>query len=324
MPVTADPLRHAPPAIHVDTNGFPWSVASSSQPLENGSIAVMLVVKATYSLEEGGLKALEASEAVKAADAWAAEPGLSNLDAVCELSVPSMRRQYYVQGAVPIPSRGNAPVDVGFQFRLASGEAGEKWITLTPPARWQSHLGFRRPRFETWTGEPLPLDWSLAYGGVCPVSGLHHPENPAGRGFRTRGRPEENEELPCFHPPGQVWTRPAQATEAVGLSALPVRREGDVLRAPEDQCLDGEWQVGDEISLQGLTGKRSGEVEHFVLPAFQPQAVLIQGRHAQPLKGRVDTLTLDTTERHLNLLWRSAFTFQPCVDQVHIVIGDRI
>jgi hypothetical protein len=319
MPVTADPLRTAPPAIIVDSEVDAWSTALTSKPEEDGSISVLLVVKAGFSIDDGELRPLDKAEPVVAADSWEGEPGLSNLSAAGEVATPSERRQCYVLGEVPTPVHGSAPVDIGLRFDLNSGRH-ERMVTITPPGHWKSSLGFRRPEFEPWSGEPLAIDWTLAYGGVCPVTGLYHPENPAGCGFRTRGRPEEREAVPRFHPAGQVWSRPGKETQAAGLGPMPVRREGDSLRAPAEQCFDGEWQAGETLELIGLTGNQSRWVEALELPSFRPRPVLMQGRHGQPLAGRVDTLVVDSAAGTLSLLWRCAFSFRPVADPIRVVI----
>ena len=91
--MTADPPRHAPPAIIVDSEVDSWSTALTSKPEEDGSISALLVVKAGFSIDDRELLPLDKAEPVEPADKWDGEPGLSNLAAAGEVASPSERRQ---------------------------------------------------------------------------------------------------------------------------------------------------------------------------------------------------------------------------------------
>ena len=303
------------------SNRTKWSVSAAPVPQSDGTTRLLIAIKSGHAIDDAGVTPLDETPEVVPADEWADEPGCSHLSGAAELGPPAPGRQFYLQGSMPVPDGGRSPAEAAMTITSAGGERlAERRIAATPPARWRAVMGMRRVEYDEWDGQALPLDWSLAYGGICPRTGLYHPENPAGVGFRRRGRPQDGEPLPRFHPANAIWKRAWAKSEPSGLGPLPVREPQDPRRTPREQRLPGEWEPGDQVTMRGLAGTTPDTVVDFRLPPFRPVVQLVHGRHFRRVEGRCDTLVVDTTVPACYLLWRSEIVYRPGGDSPALVV----
>jgi hypothetical protein len=183
--------------------------------------------------------------------------------------------------------------------------------------------------------QPLPLCYESAYGGSDP----RKPEavyaaNPVGQGYSRTSRHHPALRVPQieqgtdwlqsltqrpapagFGPLAQGWTPRSALTPEIdeaalsqGLCPFAADLAPDLYNAaPQDQRFETPFQGDETLFLQGLVAGADPRGLLVRLPGERPTAWLAHSEtHQRELTLTCDTLSIDTDEQALYLLWRCA------------------
>ena len=293
--------------LDLDCRVAGWKAAMRT--LQDGLARYLVVIRADYSLKEGGsLEPCVESGDIPLCDIWASPDDDPFPIQVGELLPEKVGREIYWLGDV-------MPGKVSLEVSTRDGQRLEKAVTVTRPCHWKKGWLGMQPEEDAGTVKPVPLSWAESFGGICPVSNVPHPLNPSGRGFRTKGRPEAGESLPRIHPADKTWSRPLESPEPDNLAPIPEAWRDQWSGSDEpgcavpDQRLEGCWEEGDELTLRTADASGAEVEDRIVLPQFAPRAVLAGSSGASRIDGRWDTLIVDTSEPDTKIafLWRGQF-----------------
>jgi hypothetical protein len=200
----------------------------------------------------------------------------------------------------------------------------EKKLFISGPRIWKNYAGIAMPGEPGPLVEPLPLDWSRAFGNK------ENPINPRGVGEYSdawAGKPMHQIDYE-----NSLVASPRESAYPAGFGPLPIeatsrfkpkgtyderwRKEEypafpsdtpleQFMSSPLDQRLDGPFQVGDRIQCRGMHPKQ--EPIEWMLPDWQARVyVTFKANPTQliPVTLDLDTLWLIPHKELLCLMWR--------------------
>ncbi|ATB51273.1 hypothetical protein MYMAC_006931 [Corallococcus macrosporus DSM 14697] len=307
-----------------------------------GRESLLVVVKATFALQEGRAVIATAQAPLTLADEYRGEPARSSLLRASDLAPFKPATDVLLDGFAYTGRRSRTEVLVALQVGTIT-----KGVQVFGERVWDTSFGIpslSSPR----PFERMELTWERAFGGTDD-SHPEYPErceaNPVGRGFRsTRSRrgldglPLPNLEdpraplrstrerpLPCgFGPLPPHWTPRARLAgtyddtwQKERLPLLPEDfDERHHLVAPADQWLAGYVQGGEPVKVVGATPE--GVLE-FPLPALLPEVVVKLGAARETPPCRCDTVHIDCERKLLTLVWRARCGIHGRVPSLHWV-----
>jgi hypothetical protein len=294
-----------------------------------GCEMLLVLVKATFSLDSGVPKLSEKQDAIVMADEYAGEPGGSSLRHAAETSLFKPAADVVVSGfAHTHRSRRTEALVV-----LEIGSLIQKAVLVRGDRVWEGLLGSRISSPQGFLA--LPLVYERAFGGTDTTTQPPEswPDNPVGIGFRARKskaplsgtrlpnledarrpitHPKDRPPSSCLGPVAPSWNpRPNYAgtyDAAWQRDRMPFppadfnpRFEHPV---PVDQVLHGYFSGGEPIRLTNVRPEGGGY--RFALPSIHPEVVVRVGGERQTPPVRCDTLAIDCEGQRLSLLCRAA------------------
>ncbi len=310
-------------------NKTPLVAGMSVQLDKEAAEQLVVAVRGTWSISERGqLSLLREPPPLLVADVHWGEPGLSSVRYEADLGQMKPATDVALVGSAVAPGGRAKKLAVSFRagpLRRSAVVRGERkwrfallWWWFKSPAK-----AFAR----------VPLQWELAAGGsdMSPKNEKHHSLdllNPVGRGFRARGSKlaRAGSLLPQIEMPGGpklAGRRLPGGFGFIGGHWLPRRKfSGTYDKAwMEDRCpllpLDfderfhnsaapgltakGYFKGGEPIEVTGCT--RGGKLA-FRLPTLLPEVTATLEGAPETIAMSLNTVTVDTDEMQLHLLWR--------------------
>lgn len=304
---------------------------------------LVLVLKATYTLEKGGLTLAKEQVPVDVAGEPWGEPGLSSYKFEPETAFIKPATDVVLVGHAHAP----APRTTELEVELRVGPL-RKAVRVVGDRVWVKSLGqvdMTRPL----AFEKLPLVYERAFGGhdrTPPESAKprFEPRNPVGVGFRASPRHfEEGLRLPNLEDParplkhfGQVvppagfgfvspdWAPRAafagtydKAWEETRKPLLPRDFDRRFFNAASAGLVAPGYLRGDEPVLLVNASPRGRLV--FQLPGARPQVrAELDGGRVEPVMN-LDTVILDTDAHRVLLLWRGAISLRQGPHEVRAI-----
>lgn len=318
-------------------NRTPFAATLFVFPDAEGIDTLYPVVKATFTIGEGGVRLAEAQRPIAAADEPWGEPGRSSLKYAAEAHLRKPATDVVVVGAGHAPGGRPAPY---FGVSLSVG-ALKKVVHVFGDRVWKSGALGPSPS----APEPIasvPLLWERAYGGQEDLGGgtiLCEPRNPVGRGFlgKRRARDLVGAALPNLEHPAQPLRSPGDRVSPAGVGFvaaswqpragyagtydeawqkgrapyLPVDFDPRFFQAaPADQIYPGYLKGGEPVELQNLS---PAGVQRFALPACALAVEAHVGGQVHRPPMAIETVLLEPDQGRFSLLFRGAV---PCDKRV--------
>jgi hypothetical protein len=310
-------------------NKTPLVAGMSVQLDKQAAEQLVVAVRGTWSISDRGrLELMKEPPPLRPADVHWGEPATSSVRYEADLGLMKPATDVALVGSAVAPNGRAKRMTVTFRagsLKRAAVVRGER--------RWLFGL------LGWWFHSPakpfarVPLQWELAAGGsdTTPKSEQHHSLdllNPVGRGFRARGSKlrRAGSLLPQIETPGgakRFGKRPPGGFGFVGGHWLPRRKYAGTYDKAwmEDRCpllpLDfderfhnnaapgltakGYFEGGESVEVTGST--RAGKLG-FRLPTESPQVTATLDGGPEPIVMRLNTVTVDTDEMRLHMLWR--------------------
>ncbi len=316
-------------------NETPFALDLMGLADEEGRSLLLLVVKATYSIGEQGLKLADAQVPVSWRPKPWGKPG--------ESSDRYESESAFIKLATDVALIGHAyPQQKGATESLVALQVGplKKAVRVVGERTWFKSLG-RVAATKPLPFDSMPLTWERAFGGwdrTDPAKPSFEPRNPVGTGFRASPhRFEEGLKLPNLEDPAEPLRDFGQRVTPVGFGftsphwqprakyagtydeawnktrkpLLPKDFDRRFFSAAAPGLVASGYLKGDEpVVIAGASPK--GRLA-FSLPGQAPPVVTVQvadGEEAKPPM-RLDTVILDVDGQQVLLLWRG-----------HVVLGE--
>ncbi|AGC49032.1 hypothetical protein MYSTI_07760 [Myxococcus stipitatus DSM 14675] len=308
----------------------------------SGRESLLVVVKATFALQNGRAVVAESQAPLTLADEYRGEPARSSLLSVSDLAPFKPATDVLLEGFAYAGRRSRTEGLVGLRVGAMT-----KGVQVFGERVWESLAGIpsiSAPR----PFERMELTWERAFGGTDD-SHPDHPErceaNPVGRGFRSvrsrrgvHGLPLPNLEAPrelvrstrerpppcSFGPLPPHWTPRARHAgtydDAWRRERLPLLPEDfderHHLVAPADQRLSGYVQGGEPVKVVGATPE--GALA-FPLPSSRLEVIIKLGAARETPPCLCDTVHIDCERKLLTLVWRARWGVHGRVPSLHWV-----
>lgn len=303
-----------------------WLVLLDKQAAEH----LIVVLKATYIItENGGLELAKKQDAIRPADEFHGEPGLSSIRYEAELGPAKPATDVVLVGSAVAPRSGITEMGVGVRVGPLSKE-----VRVFGERRWKKGL------FGLSISKPLPFDripltYENAYGGKDtsakdPKDHGQEPRNPVGRGYRAKKSRLDFADtlLPNIEDPEHLVKHPGdgvspQSLGFIGRDWLPRLSysgtynqkwmEERIPLLPDDfderfynaahpDLTARGYLKGDEpVEIIGCTrAARLG----FSLPGKKPAAEVVHDQGRLPVALNLNTVMVDVDAMKLVLLWK--------------------
>lgn len=305
----------------------------------DGRERLLVVVKATYQLNDGTPRIAELQAPVIVADEYSGEPNQSSVLAANEIAFEKPSADCAIVGcAYPKGGKAAAESIVAMQvgaLRKGAVVVGERaWVKSVGSVMMTKPLPFTR----------MPLVWERTFGGRDESTGRPEwwPENPVGVSFRVKGSkaPVHGTLLPNIEDPTARIKEPNDQGRSVGFGPIPPswsprpryagthdeRWERDRMPlppedfdprfhhpVPPDQILRGYLQGGEAVILAGV---RPEGGYSFAVPRLGPQLTIQIGEQQETPALRCDTLRVDCEAQRLYLVARASVVVQGRVNKV--------
>lgn len=289
-----------------------------------------LTVKAVYNYGLDG-KTEPVSEAPPLAftDEYRDDPDSSSLTVAAETPPFKDGFELLVQGQAEVRT-GSSGQWLGVALQRNGQTYWEKRLALLGERRWKRSLGGLAPSEPNLKGDVIDICWEHAFGGM-EENGKRFDPNPAGMGWAARpGKNAANRPLPYldrppfittvrdrpdpagFGPIAQHWEPRFAAFQTLDTdqAAEGGSPHGDQTPswlyncAPEDQRLKAPPEEGDALWLSGWYRSASDLGIKLPRPTFQVWQVPALGKPTR-IHPSWDTLSVDTTQQTLTLLYRA-------------------
>jgi len=307
---------------------------------EEGRPLLLLVVKATYTFGDSGLKLADTQVPVK----WGGEPrGKPG-----ESSDKYEPGTAFIKPATDVVLLGHAyPPQKGAMEGLVALQVGplKKAVRVVGERTWfrnMGHIAATRPL----PFDKLPLTWERAFGGwdrTDAAKPAFEPRNPVGTGFRASARHfEEGLKLPNLEDPAEPLREFGQRVTPVGFGFTSPHWQP---RAKYAGTYDEAWNktrkplLPKDFDRRFFNAAAPGLVAPGYLKGNEPVVIAgasPKGRLAFPLPGqaapvitmelaggedakpelRLDTVILDTDAEQVQLLWRGHVVLSEGVNDV--------
>lgn len=318
-------------------NETPFSFDMMGLADEEGSPLLLLVVKATYSIGDSGLKLAEEQVPVKwGGESWG-KPGESSDRYEPEGAFIKLATDVALIGHAHAPHRGATESLVALQVGPL-----KKAVRVVGERTWFRSMG-RVAATKPLPFDTLPLTWERAFGGwdrTDAAKPAFEPRNPVGTGFRASPRHfEEGLKLPNLEDPVEPLRELGQKVTPVGFGftspnwqprakyagtydeawsktrkpLLPKDFDRRYFNAAAPGLVAPGYLKGDEpVVISGASPK--GRLA-FSLPgqAAPAVAVELEGGESSMPEMRLDTVILDADAAQVLLLWRG-----------HVMLGEGL
>lgn len=306
-----------------------WLVLLDKQAAEH----LIVVLKATYTItENGGLALAKKQDAIRPADEFHGEPGLSSIRFEAELGPAKPATDVVLVGSAVAPRPGITQMDVGMRVGSLS-----KQFRVFGERRWKKGL------FGLSISNPLPFDripliYENAYGGKDtsakdPKDHGQEPRNPVGRGYRAKKSLLDFADtlLPNIEDPERLMKHPGDGVPPQGfgyigrdwlprlsysgtynqkwmeerMPLLPDDFDGRFHNAAQPALTAQGYLTGDElVDAHGVSQR--GRFA-FALPGLKPAARVVVGGSQVPAALNLNTVLLDAEAMKVSLLWKGDF-----------------
>lgn len=295
----------------------------------SGREMLLIIVKATYAVADGGLRLHDEQDAIRLADEYLGEPGKSSIKHAGESALFKPATDVIVIGHAHTPKRKAPQVDVHLKLGALS-----KDVRVFGDRQWRSRLGM----LSMTDPEPfdrMPLVFERAFGGMddsVPEHAESCAANPVGVGFHAKKskRPAAGSALPNLENPAELIRKVGDRPAPAGLGFVCPHWEpriqhagtyGDAWResrapmlpddfnpafhqvAPADQIYRGYVEGGERVEVTNVSA--SGRLA-FRLPAGGPRAVvkMMEDLNEPPLN--LDTVIIDGDRECVLCVWRGS------------------
>ena len=311
-------------------NSTPFQIAWLVLLDKQGAERLIVALKATYSIsEDGKLSVAKKQGAIRGADEFYGEPGVSSIRFEGELGPPKVATDVVLVGRAVAPRPGTRSMDVSFRVGPL-----QKRVRVSGERRWEKTLGFLS-HSSPEPFERMPLIYENAFGGkdTSAKDPKYHDQearNPVGCGFASKKSQTDLSGLvlPSIENPEESFRKPGQCPAPQGfgfigrdwqprlgyvgtydqhwmderLPLLPLDFDERYHNAAHpDLTAQGFLQGNEPVEAIGCTA--SGRLT-FQLPNVHPtaEAVHPDGREAVALK--LNTVLVDADAMSLSLLWK--------------------
>jgi len=311
-------------------NQTPFQVAWLVLLDKQGAERLIVAVKATYSIsEDGKLSVAKKQGAIRGADEFHGEPGVSSIRYEGELGPPKVATDVALVGSAVAPRPDTRTMNVSFRVGPL-----QKRVLVSGERRWTKTLGLLS-RSSPEPFERLPLIYENAFGGkdTSAKDPKHHDQearNPVGRGFVSKKSKMDLSDalLPSIEDPEESLRRPGQRPAPQGfgfigrdwqprvayvgtydqkwmderLPLLPLDFDERYHNAAHpDLTAKGFLQGNEPVEVIGCTS--SGRLA-FNLPGIQPKVEVVQTTKREAVTLKLNTVFVDTDAMTLSLLWK--------------------
>lgn len=308
----------------------------------HGHESVLLVVKATYAIEEGGrLQVAPEQLPIQHADSYRGEPAQTSPLWEADVALAKEGADVILLGhARPTPQ---SPEQVDVNLRVGPVQ---KTVRVFGARQWEtSALGYRitKPR----PFEKIPLIYERAFGGTDTSASepQAYAANPVGVGYRHDAKKLDGVPLPNLEDPQALLSKPTDRPRPAGFGFY---GRSWSPRGPLAGTYDQKWREKrcpllpedfhtrhfnaahpDLILPQPLQGGEAVVVENaapvaqlrFQVPRLPLTFYVGLGRQVHTLRPVLDTLVIDTDRSLVVLLARALF---PCHRQILRLRGVRL
>lgn len=297
---------------------------------KRGAERLIVVLKGTYSIGEGGELCLaDDQEPIVEAEEFKGEPDSSSIEKEAELGPMKIATDVFLKGSAKAPRSGTTRVEV--TLRLGSLE---KRAVVFGDRYWKDSLGKARIS-DPEPFDSVPLTWENAHGGqdMTPDKEEYwaqQPANPVGRGFRAKKSkaPWKDTLVPNIDDPADLLRSLDQKVTPVGFGPIGRNWEPRVSyvgtydekwmeermpllpedfderfhnAAPAGLVARGYLAGGEPVEVTGCT--RRGRLT-FMVPRVVPQTAVSLDGGLERLDLHLNTVTVDTDNMRLRLLWK--------------------
>ncbi len=308
-------------------NATPYATQQVIQLDRDGRERLLVVVRATYSLQTGLPVLAEVQSPVALADEYGGEPDNSSITTDHDLCLEKPCADYAITGCA-YPKHGKPAPEAIVSFRVGPLRKGavvigdRVWAKALATTLASTPLPFTR----------MPFSWERSFGGRDSTAKRPSwwPENPVGTGFRANGsrREVDGSRLPNVEDPAARMKRPGDRPRSVGFGPIapwwmpraglvgthdsrwqqermPLPPEDFDPRfhhpVPHDQILPGYFAGGEPVILAGV---RPDGGYSFPLPRLAPGIALKIGEQREEFHATCDTLRIDCESQTLVLVAR--------------------
>lgn len=296
----------------------------------SGQQVLTLVVKASYQWNDDGKLTLIPEPEIILADQYQDDDPCKPVKQAGDVVASKQGFEILISGrAHPVsPAKG-----LIVQATLLDEQKQELWqkkLAVFGERKWVSGLMGRSISEPTLIKDPVPLSYALAYGGQYQDRKnrlVQFEQNPAGIGFNP-----DDEQLPAieqkpliksrrdqrppagFGPIAPMWAPRQEAWQNLDTDAAqagecpyPASVSRDIFNcAPSDQRFPEFPAKAKYLRLQHMNAQQA--IMDVNLPELTLKAAVqcISDRQPKPLDLTCDTLTIDSEEKTINILWRAS------------------
>jgi hypothetical protein len=305
-------------------------VAGMSVQLDKDAAEQLVVsVRGSWAIgERGNLALLDEPPPLRPADVHWGEPGQSSVRWEADLGLMKPATDVALVGSAVAPKGKARKMAVSFK----AGPLARR-VVVRGERQWLFGILWWWFHSPTRAVARVPLQWELAAGGsdTSPKNEKRHSldlRNPVGRGFRARGSKlkRAGAPLPQIELPRGWWPfgkREPGGFGFIGPHWLPRRRFAGTYDEAwmEERCpllpLDfderfhnsaapglsakGYFKGGEPVEVTGCTRSRKLS---FKLPRVSLKVAATLDGPPEPLDMQINTVTVDTDEMRLEMLWR--------------------
>lgn len=314
-------------------NRTPFAVAPVYLADEQGRPLLIMLTRASLAFNAAGeLRVAEKQLGVRPAGVFNGEPGKSSYKHEPDIAFDKPATDVVLIGSAVAAQPGVTEMDVTLRLGPL-----QKTVRVFGDRYWVGGIGGARIT-SARPFERMPLQYDRAFGGwdrtsPDPASHVFEPRNPLGRGYCAKGNaPAPNLALPnledprnliadlydCPPPAGFGFTSPdwqpraplagtyddAWAKERAPLLPLDFDRRFFNAASP-GLIAPGHLHGDEQVMIRGVSV--AGDVR-FLLPGIGQIAYRLRLRGQSPveLRGKLDTVVIDTDESLLHLTWRAS------------------
>ena len=298
----------------------PQALSVSSRPVPKPAGRVVLVVTCTAGFEmEGAHPKLCSEQAL-----WKTLSKLLPAKTTPDLGLEKPWSEWLAFGHIYPKDKHAVSAQAKVTVTRGKEVLSHKHLIVTGARYWTKSLNVAWPSEPVALGGPIPLDWSLAFGGPG------HPINPAGQGFYPDAWAHKM--LPQIEYSDALVTSPTDTSPPAGLGPLPLdapsrfkphgtynekwmKQDYPALASdtpPEvlmlgasDQHVPGVFKAGDVFSCEGLS--RDVQAKSWTLPAWQARCFIRRkssGGGLTAVDMELDTVWLMPNSGLLAQMWR--------------------
>jgi hypothetical protein len=292
-----------------------------------------LVFKVGYTFDAAGKLSPLPQPTIEEIDGYQGEPEVSSLTTANEIAPFKKGGELLLHGSAHPSGPGESVLQVQVSLRQRNNQFWSKELRVFGPRSWKRRLFTALPSAPAAIEGPVELVYENAYGGTDPRNPEEYfPANPAGVGFSLRGFRTKGLSLPQIECGPSFITSPASRVKPAGFGPLaphwePRCKEASDIdieavkfggcpwskepsetlynTAPLDQRFDRPFEGVLTLQLRGLVADAPQDIL-IHLPEIKP-LLSFEGQPKIEIEPpRCDTLIIDTDQRQIHLVWRTA------------------